>query len=153
MKELIILHFEGILQSWGENSKWNKRSTSGFPTKSGIVGIISCALGLNRDDPKIEDISSRIVIGVRADRRGTIISDYQTVQGMPDLYTADGKKRNNNTLVTPREYLCDSSFTVVIDADSVLIDEIAEAFMNPIWPVYLYPRTNIIRERLTLSLY
>lgn len=137
MKELLILQLEGILQSWGESSKWNKRSTAGFPTKSGIVGMIGCAMGLTRDDPRIGEIAEKITIGIRSDRRGMVLDDFQTVQGMPDLYTADGKKRSSNTIVTPREYLCDASFMIVIDTDKELSDQIAEAFRNPVWPVYL----------------
>lgn len=36
---------EGPLQSWGVNSKYGRRDTLQFPTKSGILGIILCAMG------------------------------------------------------------------------------------------------------------
>ena len=150
MKELIILRLEGILQSWGENSKWNKRTTARFPTKSAITGMIGCAMGLPRESAELAKIAERINLGIRADRIGSVMNDYQTVQGMPDLYTADGKKRNNNTLVTPREYLCDASFLVVIETEEDIANSIINAFNDPVWPIYL-GRKNCIPSRPVLE--
>jgi len=36
---------EAPLQSWGVNSKYQRRDTLNFPSKSGIMGIILSALG------------------------------------------------------------------------------------------------------------
>ena len=46
----ILLKFAGPLQSWGTNSKFETRDTDRFPSKSGVVGIISAAFGYERDD-------------------------------------------------------------------------------------------------------
>ena len=37
-KKLLILRFDGALQSWDASSKWDERGTEDFPTKSGVVG-------------------------------------------------------------------------------------------------------------------
>jgi CRISPR system Cascade subunit CasD len=36
------------LQSWGESSRFNRRGTGAHPTKSGIVALLSCALGIDK---------------------------------------------------------------------------------------------------------
>ena len=41
----LLLWLEAPLQSWGYDSKFGRRDTLGFPTKSGILGLICCALG------------------------------------------------------------------------------------------------------------
>lgn len=139
MSQIIILRLEGVLQSWGENAKWNHRTTASFPTKSSIVGLIACALGLQRGNYEIFELSSQINIGVRADRKGFLINDFQTVQGNPVLGTADGKGRSGkkNTIITPRQYLSDACFTVFIETNREIQDKIVSALKNPVWPVYL----------------
>ena len=44
-KTILVLRLEGPLQSWGENAKWDFRDSSTMPTKSGIVGLLGCAMG------------------------------------------------------------------------------------------------------------
>lgn len=146
MAELLILRLEGYFQSWGENAKWNYRATSGFPSKSAVIGLIACAMGLERNDEKIVELSRQITFGVRADRKGVVLRDFNTVQGMPNIYTAEGKTRSLNTLVTNREYLCDASFLVAIDTDHDTIVQIKEAFDKPVWTVYL-GRKNCVPSR------
>ena len=41
----ILLWLEASLQSWGSDSKFGRRDTLQFPTKSGILGLILCAMG------------------------------------------------------------------------------------------------------------
>lgn len=44
----IFLRLEGPLQSWGDTSKFVMRRTMEAPTKSGIIGLICCAMGRDR---------------------------------------------------------------------------------------------------------
>lgn len=41
----LLLWFEAPLQSWGYDSKFGRRETLDFPTKSGVLGLLFCALG------------------------------------------------------------------------------------------------------------
>ena len=41
----LLLWLEAPLQSWGYDSKFGRRESLPFPTKSGVTGIILCALG------------------------------------------------------------------------------------------------------------
>ena len=45
---IILLQLEGALQSWGEHSRFDYRDSAALPTKSAIVGMIGCAMGLRR---------------------------------------------------------------------------------------------------------
>ena len=114
-KTLLILRLEGVLQSWGEMSKWDFRDSADFPTKSGIVGLMGCALGLERGDPKLGELDAALTLAVRADRPGTRTVDFQTVTGNP-LRNAEGKpKSGGNTIISRRAYLQDACFTAFLD--------------------------------------
>lgn len=133
---LLVLRLEGALQSWGESSKWDDRDSAAMPSKSGIVGLLACALGLERDSDEISALSDAITVSVRADRPGTKTVDFQTVTGDP-LWTADGTKRSNGTFISHRTYLQDASFLVVISTSPQWHERLVEALQNPKWSVYL----------------
>ena len=41
----LLLWLEAPLQAWGFDSKFGRRETLAFPTKSGVLGLLCCALG------------------------------------------------------------------------------------------------------------
>lgn len=136
-KALLILRLEGVWQSWGETSKWDYRDSADFSTKSGLVGLLGCALGLERGDPALCELSEAITVAVRADRPGRRTVDFQTVTGNP-LLTAEGKKRSTgNTIISNRAYLEDACFTVFIDTDDAWRERLASALRSPKWTLYL----------------
>lgn len=135
--KLLILRLEGALQSWGATSKWDDRDTEDFPTKSGIVGLLGCAMGISRGDPALAELNAAITIAVRADRRGERITDFQTVTGSP-LRNAEGKpKSTGNTLISERVYLQDACFSVFIETEPYWHDRIISALNAPKWCMYL----------------
>jgi len=143
MTNTLFLRLEGPLQSWGERSQWGVRDSAPEPTKSGIVGLLGCALGWQRDD-QLHDLSRHIHIAVRCDRPGTMLIDYHTVGGganTPQLLTAEGQPKvssgSPHTEQTWRHYLCDASFLVAVQTNSALITQLAEAVQNPCWPLFL----------------
>lgn len=138
-KETILLfRLEGVLQSWGEWGKWDYRDTSSFPTKSGVVGMIACALGLQRNDPQIGTLSDKLTLAIRADRQGELLTDYHTVQA-DVLMTAEGKKRSgsSSTIVSHRNYLQDASFLIALSGDKNLLFHLSDAMKHPVWTMYL----------------
>ena len=134
---ILIFRLEGPLQSWGERAKWNYRDTAGFPTKSGICGLFSCALGYERDDERIGIMCSSLQIAVRADRAGEELCDFHTIQA-DCLLSAEGKKRaGGNTVISQRYYLQDASFFVCVRGNEELLEKIACALKKPRWTLYL----------------
>ena len=146
MAELIMLRLEGQMQSWGEASAWDNRGTASLPTKSGIVGLIGGAMGLPRNSTQLVELARAICIGIRADRQGTIARDFQTVQGMPNIYTAQKKPRPGNTIISSHWYLEDASFLVVIQAKEEWSQRIKKAFDSPRWCAFL-GRKNCVPSR------
>ena len=136
---LLILRLEGALQSWGTRSRFDSRDSGPLPTKSGVIGLIACAMGLTRGDGRIPEMFNRLQMGVRADRPGTMMVDFQTVTGERGyLFCAGGGKRvGEPTLLTPRQYLEDACFTVILAGDEALLAECAEALKSPRWQTYL----------------
>lgn len=148
-KTILVLRLEGVLQSWGENAKWDFRDSSTMPTKSGIVGLLGCAMGEERGSQVLVELAQSITVAVRADRPGVKFVDFQTVQGNP-LRTADGGKRSNNTFLSPHAYLQDASFTVFIDTSPEWQQRIVSALENPRWCMYL-GRKNCVPSRPILA--
>ncbi|MCX4750591.1 type I-E CRISPR-associated protein Cas5/CasD [Kitasatospora sp. NBC_01287] len=142
----LLLHLAGPLQSWGERSQFNQRDTAPFPTRSGVIGLLACALGRHRDEP-IDDLA-RLSLTVRADRPGVLLRDLHTVggglRGRDTVTTADGKKRSGATatLLSHRYYLADAAFTAAVTGtDTDLLDRCAAALRAPRWPLYLGRRS------------
>lgn len=77
----LLLRLEGPLQSWGLRAHWEERDTAFEPTKSGVVGLLGCALGLRRDDERLRALSEALTMGVRIDRAGDLLVDYHTTGG------------------------------------------------------------------------
>ena len=67
------------MQSWGIQSRYTRRDTGLEPSKSGVIGLLSAALGRPRNSD-LSDLAS-LRMGVRVDRPGTVQSDYHTVGG------------------------------------------------------------------------
>lgn len=150
MKHLLVLRLEGALQSWGENAKWDFRDSSSMPTKSGIVGLLGCAMGEDRNSEVLAELAGSIIVAVRADRPGVKFVDFQTVQGNP-LMAASGKpKTTGNTILSPHAYLQDACFTVFIETTDVWRERIITALKAPKWCTYL-GRKNCVPSRPVLE--
>ena len=144
MSNTLFLRLEGPLQSWGERARWSIRDTTPEPTKSGVIGLVACALGY-ADDERIRHLSHQTQMGVRVDSAGIRLTDYHTIGGgyhMPQLLQADSKPKGKpgkaHTELSYRDYLCDASFLVALQSeDEGLIAQMGDALQNPVWSCYL----------------
>jgi len=141
--KLIRLKLKAPLQSWGERARWDIRDTSNMPTKSAVIGMLGCCLGYPRGDKRLSELSERIHVAVRADHMGQLMTDFHTVQGTGGiLLNAVGKTRSNgNTIITPRQYLQDAEFTVLIWGEEKALLSCEYALLHPVWPPYLGRRS------------
>jgi CRISPR system Cascade subunit CasD len=120
------------MQSWGLRARWGERDSGDEPSKSGIIGLIGCALGYRRDDPRlVTEIDSNIRIGIRIENPGTPMKDYHTINDV------SRGRENASTILTNRTYLQDASFLVVINGPEELLMRIKDALASPKWPIYL----------------
>ncbi len=136
----LFLRLEGPMQAWGaQESKFLIRRTSAAPTKSGVIGLLCCALGLPREEARERLPSlSALRMGVRIDRPGVRWWDYHTVGAGMRMRIAKAKNQTKpGAMLTRREYLCDASFLVALQGDAMLIEELSTALEAPRWPFYL----------------
>ena len=94
MMAVLLLRLAGPLQSWGDSSRFVRRTTRREPTKSGIVGLLAAALGRSREE-SIDDLA-QLEMGVRIDQKGRLTRDFQTERSL------DGKK----TMPLSHRYYC-----------------------------------------------
>jgi len=127
------------MQAWGnQESKFVIRRTTDAPTKSGVLGLLCAAMGVPRVEASRERLPRLVALqmAVRCDRPGIHWWDYHTVGAGMRMRTAEGGMKAD-TMLTRREYLCDASFLVVLQGDPPVIEELAGALRNPVWPLYL----------------
>lgn len=137
----IFLRLEGPLQAWGDSSRFTVRRTRAEPTRSGVAGLLCCALGWPREHSL--DGLAPLRMGVRVDRPGHLIRDYHTVGAKVGCMSAEGKvKRTGSTgevetHVTTRFLLADASFLAALLGPDALVGRLAAALRDPVWPPYL----------------
>lgn len=122
----LLLRLAAPLQSWGNSSKFETRTTEKMPTKSGVVGMLAAAMGLSRN----ADLGklTALKFGVRADREGEDITDFHTAHGKASY-------------VTYRHYLCDAVFLAGVEGDEKVIRELETELQHPGFPLFLGRRS------------
>lgn len=158
MNPYLLLWLEGPLQAWGFDSKFGRRDTLEFPTKSGVLGLLCCALGAggSQRDRLAEwaDLDMQIIAYVRKDRNGRpcmrepLLRDFHMVgsgyddsdpwQSLLIPKTDEGKKAvGGGSKLTHRFYLQDMAYAVALQVPAVQADALGEALQNPVWDLYL----------------
>ena len=123
----LLLRLAAPMQSWGVGSKFNNRMTNREPTRSGVIGMVACAMGIRRDDSlgELEELR----FGVRIDQPGELQRDFQMV------HQEEGIK--GNPWLTYRYYLHDAVFLAALDGSDNLLTRIEEALYHPAFPIFL----------------
>lgn len=129
----LLIRLYGPMQSWGTTSRFDERDTQLEPSKSGVVGLICAALGRDRAEP-VEDIA-HLRMGIRVDREGIPMRDYQTAKGV--VIASSGKPDLSRTVVSPRYFLADAVFLVGLEGSRELLVQIQAALLRPHWPLAL----------------
>src|SRR5690606_18416657 len=125
----LLLRLQGPMQSWGTTSRFDERDTQLEPSKSGVLGLVCAALGRDRRLP-VDDLAA-MRMGVRVDREGVPMRDYQTATG---VFIASGKPDLGRTVVSPRFYLSDAAFLVGLEYEDVrLLESVNRALRQPVW--------------------
>ena len=136
----LLLRLVGPMQSWGTTSRFDQRDTGKEPSKSGVVGIVAAALGIDRENWTDLEPLSLLSMGVRHDRPGLPKIDYQTAGcAVTDtIIKADGKQERKGGIVSRRFYLADAAFLVGLEGgDRSLLERIHAALRDPVWPLAL----------------
>lgn len=157
----LLLWFEAPMQSWGFDSKFGRRDTQIFPTKSGVLGLLCSALGAGGEQreflAEFATLGQTAISFVRGKQnangvikqdREPLLRDFHMVgSGYDDQdpwasllipKTSEGKKAvGGGTKMTYRYYLQDAVFAVVLEVPADKTESIAQALQNPAWDIYL----------------
>lgn len=164
MSNLVLaLRLSGPMQSWAESSRFNRRGTEMFPTRSAIAGICCAAKGIPRGEEKefLERFSTLRLETYFVPRRNLLhgekhtflamgrFQDFHTVLG---TVTAEGKT-NPNAVVTIRQYLSDASFMAFLEGNAEIIEDLGKSLINPVWGIWLGRKTCIPSEPVFAGIY
>jgi CRISPR system Cascade subunit CasD len=136
------------MQSWGTTSRFDQRDTGKEPSKSGVVGLLAAAMGIDRENWVDVEPLTHLSMGVRHDRPGVPKRDYQTAQ---HIISAD-RSKIHETAVTTRDYLADAAFLVgLVGEDRTLLERIHAALRNPVWPLALGRKSYVPSESIWME--
>lgn len=145
----LLLRLAGPMQSWGTTSRFDQRDTGKEPSKSGVIGLLAAALGIDRDiwNDELKALAA-LTMAVRHDRPGVPKRDYQTAQ---NIISAD-RSKVHETAVTTRDYLADAAFLVGLEGDDrALLERAHAALQNPVWPLALGRKSYVPSEPIWLD--
>ncbi len=161
----LLFWLEAPLQAWGYDSKFGRRDTLPFPTKSGVTGLLLCALGASGEQQELlselAPLKQTILSFVRQNKkerhsRKPLLMDFHMVgSGYKDkdpwetnlipmgwdgkkltkTKTGDGKRAGSK--LTYRYYLQDARFAVAMEIPSKRNEEFANALKMPVYDIFL----------------
>jgi CRISPR system Cascade subunit CasD len=141
------LWFDAPLQSWGFASRFQRRATGLFPTKSGVVGIVCAAMGLAKGSTAEREVLPRLAgLGLTVWQfprcAGRRRDESLLVQRLEDFHTVLNTRRasgamNNDPVITRRQYLLEARFGLRLSGDMALLEQVAAALRDPRWGVWL----------------
>ena len=157
-EKYLLIWLEAPLQSWGHDSKFDRRDSLDFPTKSGVLGLVCCARGAGGKEvewlkawaDKEMHVLAYVPIGKTGEpvQRLPMLADFHMVGSNYDnqdpwqsLFipkTSDGKTATGGgSKMTYRYYLQDMAYAVLMKAPAAMVDEVASALTTPVWDLYL----------------
>ena len=158
MNPYLLLWLEAPLQAWGHDSRFGRRDSLDFPTKSGVLGLICCARGAGGEErdwlAAWADLDLQVEAFVPRDHAGKplprlpLLRDFHMVgSGYDDAdpwqnllipKTSKGKKAvGGGTKMTYRYYLQDMAYAVAVEVPVDQVDDVVSALKSPVWDLYL----------------
>lgn len=146
------------LQSWGTESRFQRRGTALHPSKSAVLGMIAAAIGMDKYAPDAEveqapltalTFACAALPRAQQTRRGprTLrfrqLTDYHTVGGgydkevEPFRIPHSAERGIFGTMVTHRTYLTDARFLILLQGDVALLEQISRKLRDPVWGLWL----------------
>jgi CRISPR system Cascade subunit CasD len=145
---------DGPLQAWGSSSRFNRRETEAFPTKSALIGLIAAAAGIDKhaadEAEKITPFSALRLSIYRLPRKsGQLVgrlADFHSVGGGYDAKASAFDKMSiprkasggasANAVITHRSYLTEARFIAAFHGQAEVIARVARHLENPVWGVW-----------------
>ncbi len=154
----LAFYLDSPMQSWGSSSRFQRRETESFPTKSGVIGLLAAAMGFDKHSPnESEKLKPLAALGIST---WQVVKDSGDMVRLSDFHTIGGgwiddwKENKGNlraklqvpnkagdgspfgTVITHRTYLTDTRFIVALQGDYSVLEACAQALENPTWGVW-----------------
>jgi CRISPR system Cascade subunit CasD len=164
MSDTLAFLIDAPLQSWGASSKFQRRDTESWPTKSALVGVLAAALGIDKHAPdeivRIAPLAALCFSVFRWPKPAPVIrlTDFHTIGGGFDKTNPAEKLRIPRkagdgspfgTVITRRTYLTDARFIALFQGDRATLERAAAALLDPVWGVWFGRKTCIPAEPLS----
>ena len=164
MGQHLVFRLSAPLASWGGVATGTTRGTDAVPSRSALLGLLSAALGIRREQQSdLTSLARSVAFAVRVDREGEILPDYHTVASASEkalkdfgkagvtprtrkeeveasLKAVSGSAIGETVILTTRWYRMDASYTVAVHlhgAATVTLEELQEALRKPQLVLYL----------------
>ncbi|MBN9430531.1 MAG: type I-E CRISPR-associated protein Cas5/CasD [Burkholderiales bacterium] len=152
MTDYLLIRLYGPLASWGDIAVGEIRHSAVHPSRSALLGLLGAALGIERGDESAQHaLATGYRFGIKLEAVGLPLRDYHTVQvGVPPRKASFRTRRQElaadkvDTLLSAREYRCDSLSLVAIEATATApydLAQVAQALRCPHFPLYLGRRS------------
>lgn len=170
----LLMWLEAPLQAWGHDSRFGRRDSLDFPTKSGVLGLLCCALGKSGKQTDWLACWAKRDMVVQAyvpqDKHGQplprlpMLRDFHMVgSGYDDAdpwqtllipKKSDGSKAvGGGTKMTYRYYLQDMAFAVALQGPQAELEALQQALHNPVWDLYLGRKNCVPTELIGQGVY
>ncbi len=151
MPTFLLITLAAPMASFGLEAGHKRRSSRERPTRSALLGLLSAALGIHRDDDENQrKLAETVATAVRVDNPGWPLQDFHTAQYVP---TARLKKPNSrraalarlkpadNPELTCRDYRMDVHYTAAyarhMETCPWSLEDMAKALRCPRFTLYL----------------
>ncbi len=150
---------ESPMQAWGASSRFGRRDTLPHPTKSGVLGMVAAALGIDKFSTNeaeqlapLRELKLNTYAVPKVNRWGDNLptgrlQDFHTIGGGYDKTNANEKPHIPckaapphppfGTVITRRDYLTDARFLVILSGDSETLKRVNLALRSPVWGSWL----------------
>lgn len=149
-REFLIFRLWGPMASWGEIAVGERRGSWGRPSRSGVLGLVAAALGIERTNGAAhERLEAHLGFAVRVDHPGKPLRDYHTAQSPSQRRGVRHATRRDelsaasdlNTILSERGYYVEMDVLVALWArggdTQYPLSEIAARLGEPIFTLYL----------------
>lgn len=148
MREYLVFRCYGPMTSWGDIAVGEHRRSFAHPSKSAILGLVAAALGIRRNEERrLRSLHASFGFALCMESEGLLLRDYHTIQ-TPSASTGAHRTRRDelsvdpaklNTLLSTREYRCDSVALVALwesNEPAHSLEEIGSALRHPCFTLY-----------------
>jgi len=148
MQDYLVFRLHGPMASWGQAAVGGDRHSGQQPTRSAVIGLLSAALGITRDDSaQLGLLGQQVRIAVKQYTAGSLLRDYHTAQMPSQKKGAVWATRKSelqaeklNTVLSNRDYRCDGLWVVAVSLvgdGPFKLEQLQLALLKPTFLLYL----------------